>query len=165
MFNLKPVIKMGNRQKRITAVVVEQLPRAIVTAGMTEAVQHLTSKGIILTDPIVNNDTIGPIDILIGVDHYYDFISPYTIMCEGIRLLKSPSGYIITGNIPNTYNATVSSTSSEHVTPESVLVMRITEGINPLLDTESQLELSPPVHKLWDLDVIGIDAKQPLPKE
>ena len=51
--NVKPVIKMGNRLKRINAVVVEQLPKAIVIAGMTDAVQHLTSKGITLADPVI----------------------------------------------------------------------------------------------------------------
>lgn len=165
---VKPVIKMGNRLKRITAVVVEQLPKAIVITGVTEAVHYLTSRGIKLADPNIINDTIGPVDILVGADHYYDFVSTNSIICEGVRLLQSPSGYMITGNIPNNFNSavsTTSSTSSEHVTPESVLVMRITDEVDPLLDLESQLELNPPVHKLWDLDVIGIDAKQPIPEE
>lgn len=42
---------------------------------------------------------------------------------------------------------------------------RITEEMDLLLDMDIQLELNPPMHKLWDLDVIGIDVKQPLPEE
>ena len=52
--------------------------------------------------------------------------------------------------------------SLEHVTP---VCISYKEEVDPLLDIESQLELSPPVHKLWDLDVIGIDPKQPLREE
>lgn len=115
---VKPVIQMVNHRKRINAVVVEQLPRTIVTAGMTDAMQHLIRKGIILADPNIQNDTIGPVDLLIGVDYYYDFISPHSIMYDGVRLLESTSGYIITGNISVNYKPALPTTSSEHVTPE-----------------------------------------------
>lgn len=54
------------------------------------------------------------------------------------------------------------SSSSQTVIPESVIIMKITEHMNPLVDTETRIETeNPPVHKLWGLDVIGIDPKAP----
>lgn len=75
---VKPVIQMGDRKKRITAMVVDNQPKTIVTLGLTEVVEHLTSKGIKLAEPIVNNDKVGPVDILIGAGKYYYFISRHT---------------------------------------------------------------------------------------
>lgn len=37
---------------------------------------------------------------------------------------------------------------------ESAIVMRITNNLNPVESIERTLEQVPPMHKLWDLDVI-----------
>ena len=93
---VKPVIRMGNRRKRITALVVDELPETIVTAGLTNVTRVLVSQRVKLATPLVQNDKLGPVDILIGADHYFDFISHHTVKM-GVNLLQSPSGYIITG--------------------------------------------------------------------
>lgn len=161
---VKPVIRMGNRRKRITAVVVDELPKAIVTAGLTDVIKHLNNKGLKLADREVKNDRVGPIDILIGSDHYYDFISKDVQMVDGIHLLNSPAGYLITGKIPSGYSSSLTNpTSSQNVVPESVIVMKITENFDPL-HTDLQVE-HPPIHKLWDLDIIGIDPTQAAPDD
>ncbi|XP_045119397.1 uncharacterized protein LOC123509263 [Portunus trituberculatus] len=90
---VKPVLQMGNRKKRVTAVVVDTLPDTIVTVGLSNVIDHLTSKGMNMADTEVNDDKVGHIDILIGADHYYDFISTTTAVVDGIHLLSSPAGY------------------------------------------------------------------------
>ena len=122
---VKPTIQMGARKKRITAVVVDELPQAIATEGLTAVKERLMSKRITLADTEVNNDRVGPDDILIGADHYYDFISLNTVEREGVYLLKSPAGYIITGKIQDFYKGVMANNLPPEI-PESVIVMRIT---------------------------------------
>lgn len=160
---VKPIVKLGNRRKRITAVVVEELPETIVTPGLTEVINHLTCCGLKMADPIVENDTVGQTDILIGSDHFYDFILRQTELYDGVHLLNSSAGFIVMGKIPNKYHTSVTENSSSNlVIPESVLVMKITQHFDPLSDREYQVE-DPPINKLWDLDVIGIDTSLPIP--
>ncbi|XP_045135683.1 uncharacterized protein LOC123518747 [Portunus trituberculatus] len=162
-FIVKPVIQMGNRKKRITAVVTDELPQTIVTTELSDVVHKLTKKGIQLADPIVENDKVGPIDILVGCDHYYDFISTNPKIIDDKHLLNTPAGYIVTGKIPCTYNRTTTNVSSDTV-QESVIVMKITSSFDPLMVSETQIDI-PPVHKLWELDVIGIDPSQSSPDD
>ncbi|KAK3871589.1 hypothetical protein Pcinc_023276 [Petrolisthes cinctipes] len=83
---VKPMIKMGRRRKRVTAVVVEELPHVIVVPGLSEVLRDLSSKGF--------------------------------------QIAKSKL-----------------------------------QGLDPHLEDESEL------HKLWDLDSIGIDATIPIPDD
>lgn len=158
---VRPVIRMGNRRKKITAVVVDELPDDITARGLSAAVKKLTTQGIKLADPNVNSDRVEPVDLLIGGDFYYDFIYPQVIMHEGIHLLQSPSGCIIQGKIPET--GTPEQDDITVVSSESVFVLKITHQEEPIM-TDTLTE-EPEVHKLWDLDSIGIDASQPLPEE
>lgn len=165
-FNIvRPLLKMGKRFRKITAVVVEELPRSITTVGLTDVTHRLQRDGINLADPVIENDRVGPVDILIGCDHYYDFIYPESTQYRKINLLKSPTGYIIAGKLPHRYRDSRIRVTTENVTQESVIVMRITNNFNPVEATEATLEQDPPIYKLWDLDVIGIDATKPLPEE
>lgn len=164
---VKPLLKMGNRRKRLTAVVVEELPQTIIMAGITDAIRELTSIGIKLADPVIGNDKVGPIDLLIGSDHYYDFIATNIIVRRGIHLLNSPSGYIMSGKIPTSFKSSLPhENGSNNYIPESVIVMKVTEHLDPLVDSDTHLQLdNPPVHKLWGLDVTGIDVSQQLPED
>ncbi|KAK3894099.1 hypothetical protein Pcinc_002118 [Petrolisthes cinctipes] len=163
---VKPMIKMGRRRKRVTAVVVEELPPIIVVPGLSEVLRDLSSKGFQIAKSKVENDRVGNIDLLIGCDYYYDFISNHTISHEGIHLLKSPAGYIITGKLPDCYlSLTNVNQESLNITPESVLVMKITDHIEQLQGLDPHLEDESELHKLWDLDSIGIDATKPIPDD
>ncbi|XP_045116130.1 uncharacterized protein LOC123507385 [Portunus trituberculatus] len=159
---VKPTIRMGNRRKRLTAVVVDELPKTIVTSGLSEIMERLSDQGIQLADMVSNDDRIGPVDMLIGSDHFYDFISPHIIMREGVHLLDSPSGYLITGKIPDTYKGTTMTASTPTI-PEAIVVMKVCEQFNSLEDQNYDKDV--PMHKLWDLDVIGIDSTQPNPED
>ena len=53
---VKPTIQMGARKKRITAVVVDELPQAIATEGLTAVKERLMSTEITLADTEVNTD-------------------------------------------------------------------------------------------------------------
>ncbi|KAK3871585.1 hypothetical protein Pcinc_023273 [Petrolisthes cinctipes] len=104
---VKPMIKMGRRRKRVTAVVVEELPHVIVVPGLSEVLRDLSSKGF--------------------------------------QIAKSKE--------------------SLNITPESVLVMKITDHIEQLQGLDPHLEDESELHKLWDLDSIGIDATIPIPDD
>ena len=45
---VKPVIKMGNRRKRVNAVVVDELPDVITVAGLTEVTKKLVNMALTL---------------------------------------------------------------------------------------------------------------------
>ena len=162
---VRPIIKMGNRIKRIFAVVVDKIPQAIDTAGLTGAMEHLSRLGVKLADTIPLNDNVGPVSLLIGADHYYDFIGN-VIVQEGIHLLKTPSGYIPTGIIPAKYHTmNMQSQDTPTIVPESVIVMRITDQVDPLTEVKTHLEEECEVHKLWDLDIMGINNTEPMPDD
>lgn len=76
-------------------MVVDEVPERITTAGLTEVTKKLAGTGLPLANPVVHEDRLGPADILIGNDYYYDFISGH-IVSQGVHLLKSPLGYMIT---------------------------------------------------------------------
>ena len=82
-------------------MVVDDLPQCIAIAGLSETIVKLTRRGIRLADPDVTNYKVEPVDVLIGSDHFYDFISLHVIKREGVHLLNSPSGCLITGKIPD----------------------------------------------------------------
>ena len=142
---------------------MDELPQCIATAGLSKAIEKLARRGIRLADPGVNNDKVGPVDILIGSDHYYKFISLHVIQREGVHLLNFPSGYLITGKIPDNCKGSTLNNSTPTI-PESVIVRKVTNRLDPLEDTEVKMEHLP-MHRLWDLDVIGIDPTQPIPED
>jgi len=158
---VKLVIKMGKRRKRVTTIVQEHLPTHIYTKGLTKVVKHLQECQIPIADPQISDDTVGPVDILMGADYYQNFIHPLTIQREGVYLLQSPVGHLVTGTIPAGYLEDVSGPT----TVETVSIMRVTDELNPLqLDSHIEEQLHP-VAKLWELDTIGIDVTKPAPDD
>ena len=163
---IKAVVQLGQERKRIRAVVVDTLPSHIRTIGLTEAIQILQAKGIAIADPHIEGDTVGAVDILIGADQYYNFVTKPIIVREGIHLMKTAAGHSISGPIPaacppTDNTAQTGTTSSENV----ALVMKVTHLVDPLPRPEIVTEPETPVHRLWDLDVIGIDTMKAPPEE
>lgn len=123
----------------IDAVVVSNLPNKLSMPGRSNVVRKFKSMGIKLADDIDYTDHFNDIQILIGADRYYDFV--YSESVEGISLIPSKVGSMLSGNVP----VRVESSST---TVESVTVLRV--GTTENLD--SRLE------NLWQLDSIGIES-------
>ena len=83
-----------------------------------------------------------PIEILIGGEHYWKIVkdSPPLRICLSVVLLPSNLGWILSGNRSG-ISANVAAVNFLHL-----------ENPSPLLETE--------VKRFWDLETIGITARQ-----
>lgn len=154
---VRPVVRLGRRHKRITAIVLDHLPDKISVPGLKRAAERLKRSNIILADKWIESDTIENIDLVIGSDFYGEFINSLTSKND-VKLAKSSGGYLIYGTIPNT------ELISDEVV-QNVVVARVGTEVVPSDIQELIDESDIPVHKLWDLDCIGINVNQPSPED
>ena len=142
-----PLVNLGKCKKRISAIVVPALPTTIQTPGLASVASDLKKKDIKLADNYLS-DTIKDINILIGADFYAKSINGLTKRC-GVDLMKTSAGYVIYGPVlSNVSNAT-----------RDVHLQHITVADFMFFSDE------PPIHKLWELDSIGIDPTAPSPQD
>ena len=144
---IRLIASLGKRRERISAVVVPALPNSIQTPGLIEAANDLRCKDIKLADQY-DSDTVTDIDIMIGGDFYSKFINGLTNRC-GINLLKTSAGYVIYGPVSSNIPVETRDVQLQHISVADFTVF-----------TEE-----PPLHKLWDLDTIGINATAPTPQD
>lgn len=71
---VRPIVRLGNRIKKITAVVVDSLPDRISVPGLGEAVDVLRKANVKLADKYLTSDTVDGIGLVIGGDFYGDYI-------------------------------------------------------------------------------------------
>lgn len=154
---VRPVVGLGNRLKRVTAVVVERLPDRISVPGLTRVTKMLKDAGLELADKNLTSDVVDGIELVIGADFYGDFITGLTTYSQ-TRLSRTSGGYMIYGQIPNNGNE---SPENSH----NALVARLCIQPDPI-EIEQQIdETELEIHKLWDLDTIGIDVQKPPPDD
>ena len=121
----------------IQAVVVDDLPNRLVMPGRSEVVARLVKHGLDIADPTSNSDICSDLTILLGIDNYFKFVNAEEIQ-KGLYAIPSKIGTLIAGSIQNTNsNSTVTT------------VLRVAS--HELNNTGDDL------HKLWDLDQIGIN--------
>ena len=144
---IKLIVSLGKRKACISALVVPTLPNAIQTPGLTETANDLRGNNVKLADQY-DSDTVTDIDIMIGGDFYSKFINGITNRC-GINLLKTSAGYVIYGPVLSNIPVQTRDVQLHHITVADFTVF-----------TEE-----PPIHKLWDLDSIGINACAPTPQD
>ena len=116
-------------------------------------------------DPNIDNDRVGPIDVLIGADQCNNFIADRTIIRDGMHLMETAVGHSLTGPIPANYPPAVVQGDNTHSSQNAVVVTKVTEVVDPVPRTTLTANSEMAVHKLWDLDVIGIDTTKPAPDE
>ena len=154
---VRPKVRMGGAYHTIEAIVVDDMPSPIQTNGIAEAVKQLKKQGVRLADPNIDNDKVEDIKVLIGCDYYNKYVTSITTQAD-IKLLKCHGGHMIFGNLPEKY-------LTETVNPtNAVMVARIGVTHNPVqseLDSEDETN----VHKIWDLDSIGIQRESHTPEE
>ena len=157
---VNPVVTLGKTIQPIKAVVLDSLDVNIHSPGLLDLADMLREKGVKLADSSLNSDVINNIDVMIGTDYFFKFIKGIDHK-YGIDLLTSSGGKLISGPIPS--NITPSSSASDiamHVT-----VMRVTENHSPLSTVDLVEEGNTDIHKLYDLETIGIQPSEMAPDD
>ena len=109
--------------------------------GLSQLVKSLIREGHRMADPQVG-DTIKD-ELIIGADYLGKLVGQVKRL-NGINVLCSPGGYVVFRKMP--FIGKMKSTALK-----SIQMNRL--ALNPIVESEIE---SPPVHKLWDLDCIGI---------
>ena len=85
------------------------------------------------------------IDILIGSDHYWDFVTGETIRGEfGPTAVRSKLGWLLSGPTNNSQNGT------------NVISNLVTSGENSTNGAKESDEMSDMLKRLWDVESLGI---------
>ncbi|MEL6606114.1 MAG: reverse transcriptase domain-containing protein [Cyanobacteria bacterium J06614_10] len=148
---------LGNRRGFVMAHVVEELNRKIHAPGLLQAADLLRSHDHPLADNITS-DSVTDVELLIGGDYYTQFLYGQTNLC-GVNVINSAAGYLIFGPV-------CSETSSLTSQVNSVIVARIATESPPVDHRIDAIEDGClPVHKLWDLEAVGINATAPSPQD
>lgn len=143
-------------QKEIDAFVVETICSPLHyqnISGVKEKYNHLAN--LILADQRTTNETVD-VDILIGSDHMWEFLTGETKRGErGPIATKTEFGWVLSGPVEVKHAQTKLSSVNfvnTHVLRTSSAQMHVElEDDNSLLKED--------IHKLWDLDSIGIREK------
>ena len=147
-----PLVSLGRRIKRVMTVVVDQIPKSISAPGLANVYKLLEDNGIKTADR-VSSDTISNIELMIGADYFAEFIRGMDEY-EGIRLFDTAGGYIPFGKVPREISNEVNTCVSANY-----LVCRLTVNVSPLQVREiieEDNKKMKEVHKLWDLESLGI---------
>ena len=132
------------------------MDRAVATIqvpGLKEAAHKLIQVGVHLADDDITSNTIQAIGLTIGSDYYSDFVSNLAIKC-GFNLCKTPGGHMIYGTTPPS-----GSYVSQHIG-----LHRLTTNLAPL-DRPVGDQEEPHIHKLWELETVGIVPDKPSPED
>ena len=122
--------------------ICDPLVRPVVPAHILNAFSHLR-----LADDFDYSSPLD-LDILIGLDYYWNLISPKdAVQVDQVVAMKSVFGWILSGNVGNCSDST-SMPSSSAYKPSSPQLLCISKL--------SDLDVS----KFWDLDTIGISTSK-----
>ena len=114
----------------------------------------LQSEGIKVVYQI-SSDTISDIDLMISSDYFADFVSG-VVKYKNVNVFQTLGGSIPFGKIQPQF-----SNDSNPSFQTNVLVCRLTVNDSPINVTDLIGENNEPVHKLWELESIGIDPTAP----
>ena len=160
---VRPVVSLGNRKKRISMAVVDKMP-GIVTPGLHATVQKLTKMGYNLADKQIDSDVVDNVQIMIGSDFFGRYLSGMTTV-GNIDLYTSPGGYLIYGIVPHFSCKEPVSCAQALVCRVTTLKSEISPGVTePYTACGGEVDEILPVHKLWDLDMIGINPIKESPE-
>ena len=122
-------VLMGNQVIEFTALTTNDIPTSFRAPGLSRTASKLLQQGVILADNY-ERDVVEDIRFLIGCDQYYQFIRDFKQIGD-YHLLSTASGYMLSGPVGTIPNY-------DHC---------------QLLFSTIELD---DLHKLWDLDTIGI---------
>ena len=138
---------------KLEVVVADKFPEMVKTKYLAVAINKLKALNVNLADPNINSDCINDIKILIGLDNYFKFFEPDQVV-NNVNLIDSTVGKVVVGEIP--YDNKVKVCTS---TGDLVQVNRLAVNVqnNEIFD--------PPIHKLWDLDAVGLGYDKTCPDD
>ena len=157
---VQPLLNIGRHSQLATLVVMDNLDTIIHTPGLVNTADLLSSKGVTLADKHLDSDVVCHIGIIIGADYYPYYIKGFDRL-HGINLLNTSGGKVIYGPIlPCLQNE-----QSNQDVAMNVTVMRISNNhdvlnISPLIEERTE-----EMHKLWDLETIGISPQETAPED
>ena len=159
---MRPTVQLGRFKIKLTTVVVPEMETKLTIKGYKETADFLKSKNIKLADENIQSDTVGPIPLIIGADYYCRFIGKPQVQ-HGVQMLNTAGGKLLIGPLLYKGGQTADETADPvFVTPlQSILVARIGAQITPKELPDIIEEGNIPIHKLWDLDTIGINPEAP----
>ena len=121
----------------IDAITINHMPTRLSMPGRSKLARSLTQKGIKLADDS-DTDQFVNLQLIIGIDNYHKFVQGNEI-CKDVYSIPSNLGTVIVGKLPNTVNQNASVTT----------ILKVAT-----FTTDSELDSQ--IHKLWDLDTVGI---------
>ena len=135
-------ISLGKRKFNLRFFATPQTQMVAHCPGLSQSVKTLLREGHRMADPQVG-DTIQDVELIVGADYLGKLVGQVKRL-SGINVLTTPGGYVVFGKMP--FVGKMKSTALK-----SIQMNRL--ALNPTVETQVE---SPPVHKLWDLDCIGI---------
>ena len=133
----------------------------LIIKGYKETADFLKTKNIKLADGNIQSDIVGPIPLIIGADYYGRFVGKAQIK-HGVQTLSTAGGKLLIGPLLNSKMQSNEIADQVFVTPlQSTFVARIGTQIAPNEVPDIIEEGNIPIHKLWDLDTIGINPEAP----
>ena len=140
--------KHRGKYRRITAVVVDELPEHKAASSLEVELTSLKRRGYKLADPSLTQNA--QLDLLLGADQYYDIVHPGYERVGSLVLIPTRFGYALSG----TYAANPTVAKTEIITVLKLAVTPIEQVLSEDNPCHDNLE------KLWELDHIGISPKE-----
>ncbi|XP_064120251.1 uncharacterized protein LOC135224856 [Macrobrachium nipponense] len=144
----------------LKAIVVPKLPQSARPRGLCKIVSELKSQNVTLADPNLSSSQIDQVKLLVGIDHYFDFI--HSPQANGVNLIESSLGYLVAGKLPS---------NDTPISAHSVTVMRLAVDEPSKAALEIPLEMSDskfaedPIQQLWTLGSVGIVDQDMSPED
>ena len=141
----------GTQYIPLDAVVTDNFPDSFMARGLSKAALNLRLSGVVLADHYPS-DVVDCIQVLVGCDNYFKVVTAYQ-QIEGYHLLATPAGYMVSGPVGGI---------SRQIS-NKVAVCRF--SVHPLEQSDMIEEDTLPMHKLWDLDSLGITEGEGLKED
>lgn len=143
-------VGLGGRRFTLKFFATDQVDMCLSSPGLKATIDDLKSKGCRLADPSAT-DSLTDVQIIIGADYFGKLVGRVKLV-QGVNVFSSPGGYLIFGKLP-----CGNPDPDEGSLMKSVQVKKV--AMLPHFLGESNTK-DPPVHKLWELDSIGIQPEK-----
>ncbi|XP_069184503.1 uncharacterized protein [Procambarus clarkii] len=97
---VQPLVRLGGYVRPVKVIVVNHIPLDMNVKGLRDTAKFLQKNRIKLADSKIKSDHLTNVDLLVGADHYYKFITGTTSQ-HGMNLLNSAGGCLLTGTVLN----------------------------------------------------------------
>ena len=90
---------LAGEQIPVSALVVPHIATPLQNSFQACVNKILHLKGLVLAHPITKEENF-EISLLIGADHYWDFVENHIIRGNGPTAMQSKLGYLLSGPLP-----------------------------------------------------------------